>query len=247
MKVIHLTDIHLTQNREQKIFDVDPYENFDFVCEEICRIKKITEIELTVISGDITHNGDVDAYRYFLKKMEALMIPYIAILGNHDLKSNFNIAVTEENNSFIIHSREYKNKSWNIISIDTVVEGEVFGFISKDNLAELERKMIKNSKCNTAIFMHHHAIPVGTPIVDSYILNNGKELLDLCEKYKIKFIGSGHAHTPRIWYYNRMTTCVAPAVVSQWLPGIDTVKISRGFGFNIIDFSSDLSITSCIY
>lgn len=96
MKVIHLTDIHLTQNREQKIFDVDPYENFDFVCEEICRIKNITEIELIVISGDITHNGDVDAYRYFLKKMEALMTPYIAILGNHDLKSNFNIAVKEE-------------------------------------------------------------------------------------------------------------------------------------------------------
>ncbi|MDC9597531.1 metallophosphoesterase family protein [Xenorhabdus anantnagensis] len=247
MKIIHLTDIHLTRNRGQKMFDVNPYENFDFVCDEICRIKTLTEIELIIVSGDIANDGDVEAYGYFLQKMESLKTPYIAILGNHDLKNNFDIVLAEKQNQYILNSREYKNKSWHFISVDTVVEGEDFGLISEANLAELERKMIKNSNVNIAIFMHHHAIPVGTPIVDSCMLNNGKELLALCEKYKVKFIGSGHAHTARIWHHNTMTTCVAPAVVFQWLPGIDTVKISKGFGFNIIDFSSDVSITSCIY
>ncbi|PHM62141.1 metallophosphoesterase family protein [Xenorhabdus ishibashii] len=247
MKAIHLTDIHLTLNRDKRIFNVNPYENFDFICEEIYRIKNITDIALIIVSGDITNDGDVDAYKYFLKKMESLKTPYIAILGNHDIKNNFDIALAEEKTQYIIKSRQYKNKIWHIISVDTVVEGEDFGFISKDNLAELERKIIENSNFNIAIFMHHHAIPVGTPIVDSCMLNNGKELLALCEKYQVKLIGSGHAHTSRIWHHNTMVTSVAPAVVFQWLPGIDTVEISKGFGFNIIDFSSDLSITSCIY
>ncbi|MBD2783125.1 metallophosphoesterase [Xenorhabdus sp. DI] len=247
MKVIHLSDIHLTRNRDQKLFDVNPYENFDFVCEEILRIKNLNEIALIIVSGDIANDGDVEAYRYFLQKMESLRTPYIAILGNHDLKENFNIALTEKINQFMIHSRQYKNNIWRVISVDTVVEGEDFGFISKDNLAELEKEIVNSSDFNIAIFMHHHAIPVGTPIVDNCMLNNGKTLLDLCEKYKVKFIGSGHAHTSRIWHHNTMTTSVAPAVVFQWLPGIETVKISKGFGFNIIDFSSDLSITSCIY
>ncbi|CDG16206.1 metallophosphoesterase family protein [Xenorhabdus doucetiae] len=247
MKVIHLSDIHLTRNRDQKLFDVNPYENFDFVCEEILRIKNLNEIALIIVSGDIANDGDIEAYKYFLQKMESLRTAYIAILGNHDLKENFNIAITEEKNQFMIHSRQYKNNTWRIISVDTVVEGEDFGFISKDNLAELEEEMVKNSDVNIAIFMHHHAIPVGTPIVDSCMLNNGKALLDLCKKYKVKFIGSGHAHTSRICHHNTMTTSVAPAVVFQWLPGIETVKVSKGFGFNIIDFSSELSITSCIY
>ncbi|OTA20890.1 putative cAMP phosphodiesterase [Xenorhabdus beddingii] len=247
MKVIHLTDIHLTQSRDQKVFDVNPYDNFDFVCGEIARIKDSTEIELIIVSGDITNEGDVEAYRYFFKKMESLKTPYIAILGNHDLKHNFDIALTEEESQYIIKSRGYKNKSWHITSVDTVVEGEDFGFISDNNLAELAREMAENSHFNTAIFMHHHAIPVGTPIVDNCMLNNGKDLLDLCEKHQVKFIGSGHAHTARIWHHNTMTTCVAPAVVFQWLPAIDSVKISKGVGFNLIDFSGDLSITSCIY
>ncbi|PHM50803.1 metallophosphoesterase family protein [Xenorhabdus miraniensis] len=247
MKVIHLTDIHLTRSREQKIFDVNPYDNFDFVCEEILRIKSIIEIELIIVSGDISNDGEVDSYRYFLNKMESLNLPYLAILGNHDLKNNFDIALAEEKSKYIINSNEYNNRIWHFISVDTVVAGEDHGLISKDTLIELERKIIANSHYNIALFMHHHAIPVGIPIVDNCMLNNGKELLKLCEKYKVKFIGSGHAHTSRIWHHNTMTTCVAPAVVFQWLPGTETVKISKGFGFNVIDFSFDLSVTSCIY
>ncbi|MDX7998584.1 hypothetical protein FE394_05110 [Xenorhabdus sp. Reich] len=247
MKVIHLTDLHLTGSRDQKLFDVNPYDNLDFVCDEIMRIKSITDIELIIISGDISNDGDIDSYKYFFKKMESLNTPYIAILGNHDLKDNFDIVLKEEKTENLITSREYNNKNWYITSVDTVVEGEDYGFISEDNLAELERTIIANNNVNIAVFTHHHAIPVDTPIVDSCMLNNASALLELCEKYKVKFIGSGHAHTPRVWHYHDMTACVAPAVVFQWLSGTDTVKISKGFGFNIIDFSENISITSCIY
>lgn len=247
MKVVNLTDIHLTRNRDKKLFDVNPYDNFDFVCEEIHRIQNLTGIELIIVSGDIANDGDIDAYRYFLNRMESLKIPYISILGNHDLNKNFEIALAEEKPKYIITSREYNNNNWYMTSVDTVVEGEDYGFITQDNLAELERKIIINSNFNIAIFMHHHAMPVGTPIVDSCMLNNAKAVLELCEKHKVKFIGSGHAHTPRIWHHNNMTACVSPAVSFQWLSGTDTVKISKGFGFNVIDFVPDLSITSCIY
>ncbi|PHM45153.1 cyclic 3',5'-adenosine monophosphate phosphodiesterase [Xenorhabdus mauleonii] len=247
MKVIHLTDIHLTRTKDQKMFNVNPYDNFDFVCQEISRIKEISEIELIIVSGDITHDGDIEAYRYFLDKMESLKKPYFAILGNHDLKENFDIVLAEEKREYIVNSKEYNHSNWHLMSVDTVVAGEDYGAISKNNLAELERKLIEKSHLDLAIFMHHHAMPVGTPLVDSSKLNNGEALLALCEKYKVKFIGSGHAHNARIWHHNNMTVSVAPAVVFQWLPGIETVEISQGFGFNIIDFSSDVSITSCIY
>ncbi|WP_237387226.1 metallophosphoesterase family protein [Xenorhabdus sp. Sc-CR9] len=247
MKVIHLSDIHLTKNRNEKMFDVNPYKNFDFVCQEICRIKNLTQIELIVVSGDISDNGDIESYRYFLTKMDSLKTPYIAILGNHDLKDNFDIAFNEKKSGYIITSGDYQNENWHIISVDTVVEKEDYGFITENNLIELERKIINNNGINTAVFMHHHAIPVNTPIVDSCMLNNANSLLTICEKYKVKFIGSGHAHTSRIWHNNNMTISVAPAVVFQWILGTEIVKISKGFGFNIIDFSKNLSLTSCLY
>ncbi|PHM27783.1 metallophosphoesterase family protein [Xenorhabdus budapestensis] len=247
MKVIQLTDIHLTQRREKTIFDVNLYDNFDIICEEIRRIQTITEIELIIVSGDITNDGDTDAYSYFLNKMESLNTPYIAIPGNHDLKEKFNISLAEIKPKYHITSREYNRDNWYITGIDTVVEGEDYGFITKTNLAELEKRIIENSHFNIALFMHHHVKSVGTPIVDSCMLENANALLALCEKYKIKFIGCGHAHTSRIWHKNEMTISVAPAVSFQWLLGTDTVKTAKGFGFNIIDFSTDLSVVSCSY
>ncbi|MDE9448255.1 hypothetical protein KKJ04_22845, partial [Xenorhabdus bovienii] len=122
----------------------------------------------------------------------------------HDLKDNFEIAFNEKKSGYIITSGDYQNENWHIISVDTVVEKEDYGFITENNLIELERKIINSNGINTAVFMHHHAIPVNTPIVDSCMLNNANSLLTICEKYKVKFIGSGHAHTSRIWHNNNI-------------------------------------------
>ncbi|PHM29993.1 metallophosphoesterase family protein [Xenorhabdus innexi] len=247
MKVIQLTDIHLTQKMEHQLFDTNPYNNFDTACKEIYRIKSVTEIDLIVVSGDIANDGDIDAYRYFFKKMESLHIPYITIAGNHDLKNNIDTVIAEIKPEYNINSCEYYDKDWYITYVDTVVNGEDYGFITKYNLTKLEKRIILNNNFNTAIFMHHHALPVGTPLVDSCMLENADDLLTLCKKYKVKFIGCGHAHTSRIWHQNDMTISVAPAVSFQWFSGTDTVKTTTGFGFKIIDFSEDISVTSCIY
>ncbi|MEQ2025583.1 hypothetical protein ABLB84_07270 [Xenorhabdus szentirmaii] len=79
------------------------------------------------------------------------------------------------------------------------------------------------------------------------MLNNAEALLKIGEKHKIQFIGSGHAHTPRVWHHHNITAAVAPAVSFQWLFGTGTVKISKGFGFNVIELASQISIASCIY
>lgn len=246
MKVIQLTDLHLTKNKEIEVFNINPYDNFDFICREI-KNKKITGVDLIVVSGDISDDGNINAYKYFLRGMESLHIPYIVILGNHDLKNTFDEAVMENKPEFIIKSSECTHKDWYITSVDTVVSGEDYGFITENNLKELERKLIMNNAFNTAIFMHHHTLPVGTPIVDSCMLKNASDLLNICDKYKVRFIGTGHAHTPYICHYNDITTCVTPAASFQWSLGTDTINISKGFGFNVICFSPTLSITSCIY
>ncbi|MCC8365341.1 metallophosphoesterase [Xenorhabdus sp. PB61.4] len=247
MKVIQITDIHLTQSREHQLFNVNLYDNFDTICEEICRIKGITEIDLIIVSGDITNDGDIDAYRYFFKRMDSCQTPYITIAGNHDLKNNIDTVITEIKPKYNITSGEYNDKNWFITYVDTVVKGEDYGFITQNNLAELEKRIILNKKFNTAVFMHHHIIPVGTPIVDSCMLENAADLLTLCKKHKVKFIGCGHAHTSRIWHQNDITISVAPAVSFQWLLGTNTVKTTKSSGFNIIDFSENISVTSCNY
>lgn len=247
MKIIHLTDLHLTENRNTTLFNVNTYDNFDFVCAEISRIQTLMKIELMVVSGDIASDGDVNAYIYFLTKMNGLNTPYFAIAGNHDVENHFNIALAEVKAENIITTHEYNADDWYITSVDTPVSGEDHGYITQENLAALEEKLATHSNKNIALFMHHHPVPVGTPIVDNCMLTNASALLEICKKHTVRFIGSGHAHTPRTWHSNALTISVAPAISSQWLAGTKSVKISKGMGFNIIELSSDVAITSCIY
>lgn len=247
MHLIHLSDLHLTNRREDRLFGVDTYEHFDRVCKEIARIKTLKHIDILLVSGDITHDAEMPVYAYFLKKMEALAIPYIAIPGNHDIKTHFVQAIEDADPTYLIRASEYQHEHWMITTVDTNVEGKDHGFITQENLEKLEQSLVDCRGKRIAIFMHHHPLPVGTPLVDSCMLENTEVFLAITKKYRVNFIGSGHAHSPRIWHQDNMMLSIAPAVSFQWLAGIDEVAISEGFGFNQIDLSSDLSVTSCIY
>ncbi len=198
MRVVQLTDLHLTDNQNQKLLETDTYHNFSYVLKEINRMKNKKHIDLIIISGDITHDCKVSVYDYFLEKIESLNIPYIIIPGNHDIKQHLDQAISERLPGFLINEQEYRYKEWYITSVDTVVEGEDYGFITAENMEKLNQKLTANSGSNIALFMHHHPTPVGTPIVDECKLLNSDNLLKLCVKHKVKLTGCGHAHTHHI-------------------------------------------------
>ena len=39
---------------------------------------------LAVVTGDLTHWGEAEAYANFAEAMAALEMPYVAMVGNHD-------------------------------------------------------------------------------------------------------------------------------------------------------------------
>ena len=60
MKLIHLSDIHLMENG-QIIWDTDTKSHFDKAIEII---KKSSDIDAIIISGDLSNDGSEWSYRY---------------------------------------------------------------------------------------------------------------------------------------------------------------------------------------
>ncbi len=245
MRIIQLSDIHLTSDREATLFGISSYHHFEQIIEEINQVLQIKSADLIIVSGDITHDCGPATYRYFLQAMESLKTPYLVIPGNHDILENLHQATATESLHYMLSAQEYSAAGWYIAAVDTVVTGEDYGFIPPERLAALEKKLPAST--NIALFMHHHPLPVGTPIVDQCRLTHPQGLLSLCEKHQVKFIGCGHAHTPCVKKHLGTTISVAPAVSFQWLPGTETVAISKGFGFSIIELADNISVNNCIY
>ncbi|NHB88244.1 metallophosphoesterase family protein [Photorhabdus tasmaniensis] len=238
MRILQLTDIHIFSNY------CDLKENNDNHYIEtikfILKHKRILNIDALVITGDISHDGGEQSYKIFFQELACLNLPYAILPGNHD-----NPAVLLHNSigqKNIKNIEDLSNDEWSFISLNSVVEGKDYGKVDEDEIEKLEEKMRRSGHRNIALFLHHHLLPVGTPLVDICNLQNTKELLTLCQKYPVKFVGSGHAHTLFQRKIGDLLLSVSPAVCYQWENGTNYVNTVNTSGFNIISFNEPVFV-----
>ena len=84
MKLIHITDTHLV-GPGLRLYGLDPRARLDAAVADINRHH--ADAELAIVTGDLTHWGEADAYRNFLAAMRALRVPYTVLVGNHDRRA----------------------------------------------------------------------------------------------------------------------------------------------------------------
>lgn len=230
MRILQLTDLHLSsQNNSQ--YD----KHFTAAINFIKHRKTELKIDFIVVTGDISHEGQARSYQFFFDEIEKLDLPYSVMAGNHDHNDTLQACASGNNNLRNIES--FSNCSWGLYSLDTVVNGEDSGFISDREILRLTSSLSAAKDQKIALFMHHHPLSVGTPLVDSCKLHNAEVLLALCQDYPIYFVGTGHAHTLSQQKLGHTLFSVAPALSAQWVNGTSEVKNIMVSGFNIISLT----------
>lgn len=73
--------------------------------------------------------------------------------------------------------------------------GREDGCLSQSELGILKDELISSpADKKIAIVMHHHLTPVGTPLIDHYILKNSKDFWEIVTGTNVKLIICGHVH-----------------------------------------------------
>ena len=72
MKIIHITDTHLMP-RGTTLHKLNPCERLDACIDNI--IEHHSDAEFCVITGDLTHRGDIKSYHDFRDIIQRLQIP----------------------------------------------------------------------------------------------------------------------------------------------------------------------------
>lgn len=117
MRILQLTDLHLSaQNNSQYDY------NFTAVINFIKKRKTELNIDGIIVTGDISHEGQVNSYRFFFDEIESVDLPYSIIPGNHDNHETLLACSSGRNKLRDIDS--FSNSTWCLYSPDTVVRGE---------------------------------------------------------------------------------------------------------------------------
>lgn len=238
MRFIQLSDIHIFS--EESKLALKHLANLEKVVDFIrLNLGKINACFI-IVTGDISHDGGIVSYEKFFNVMKDISLPLYVFPGNHDDKKNLCSVYSKYGDNYDVKS--FKDDEWRVISIDSVVDNEDYGIISRQEFESFEKEIGLSGNKKIAVLLHHHPISVGTPIVDDCMLINASELLDTCQRFNVRFIGSGHAHTLFQRKIANILVSVSPAICSQWKNGTKKVDSIDNSAFSVVSLGEHVRV-----
>ena len=196
MKLIHITDTHLVAPGMQ-LYGLDPRARLDAAIADINRHH--ADAELAVVTGDLTHWGEVEAYLNFRECMQALRVPYVALVGNHDRRAACLdvLAAAPRANGFVQGWRDVSGGR--LLFLDTLDEASHAGQLCERRLAWCARALAGTpSDRPVYLFMHHPPFEVGVHEMDCIALAERAAFADIVKAHtaRIRHLFFGHVHRP---------------------------------------------------
>jgi Icc protein len=183
--ILQLSDLHLLPDEGARLLGVDTGATFAAVLEgALAR----DDVDAVFVTGDIAHEGDVDAYRRARMMLERhCRVPVVWLPGNHDLEGPL-VATFGDRRDVVVGA-------WHLVGIDTHVEGMEHGRVSCHELDRLAAVLAGSSARNVLVFGHHPCVKVGTAWLDGGRIENSAELLELLHAdARVRGYGFGHIH-----------------------------------------------------
>ena len=199
MKFIHLCDTHLLPPGRES-FDLDPEANFGACLESIRSLHG--DAELVVLGGDLTYDGQAEAYRVLARRLEDFPLPALFLPGNHDdrdLMAAHLPGVVKDGSGFL--HLVHQTSAGAFILLDTQSgphnSRNHHGLLCPARLAWLAARLEENKERPVYLFLHHHPFASGLAFMDRTRLLNPEKLAALLKgRSNVKHLFIGHLHRP---------------------------------------------------
>lgn len=197
MKLLHITDTHFVAPGN-RLYGLDPAERLALAIADINA--NHADAEICVVTGDITHWGEPEAYALFRDTMAKLAVPHVALVGNHDRRRaclDTLAAAPEDGNGFVQGFRD--TEAGRLIFLDTLDETSHAGQMCARRLEWLADALASTGRDQPVLlFMHHPPFEVGVHMMDRIALAEREAFLEVVKPYlpRIRHLFFGHVHRP---------------------------------------------------
>jgi 3',5'-cyclic-AMP phosphodiesterase len=196
LKFIHLTDTHLVAPG-RALYGSDPAHRLQRAIDSINR--EHSDAEFVVVTGDLTHWGEVDAYTELRERLQTLNVPVHLLIGNHDHRINFLNAFPQTRTSgggFVQYA--FTTNGFRHIALDSNEPGVSWGVFCEQRARWLADELASDESLPVHLFIHHPPFGVGIPSMDRISLREPGPLREalLPHSNRIRHLFFGHLHRP---------------------------------------------------
>lgn len=147
-----------------------------------------------MLTGDLSQDESGDSYEHLYDIIKQLASPIYYIPGNHD-KPSVMFEHLSINKPLIKTDKSFSALNWQIILLNSIIEGSVEGYLSALELERLDNELKACAGKHVLISLHHQPVPIGAEYLDCIGLQNQKELFEVIDKHRhVKVVLWGHIH-----------------------------------------------------
>ena len=131
--------------------------------------------DLVIVTGDLIDDGWYEGYGAIERELNRAQCRFLVLPGNSDNKDAMRDSLQESVNGFSNKTLHFNEliKGIPIIGIDTTVEGETAGDITR-HLSWLAGTLETYSR-PALLFMHHHIVPCGITPIDAVMCHGAAD------------------------------------------------------------------------
>ncbi|ABY23264.1 putative 3',5'-cyclic-nucleotide phosphodiesterase [Renibacterium salmoninarum ATCC 33209] len=202
LSILHLSDTHvLAKGLHSNV--VDTRQN---LLEALRALVPVEELDLVVVSGDVSDDGTAESYRMVQELVENFAshrgARAIYTMGNHDGRPGFwevlgnghpDSPAEQDGGQLPVYGSSVLG-GFRIISLDTSVPGRTHGYLDRGQLDWLTEELGSASEAGTVLVLHHPPVEPVTPLHDGIELQNPEDLLEVLHGSDVRLILSGHYH-----------------------------------------------------
>ena len=211
LRLVQITDTHLTGTADGALLGMNTERSARAVIDAA---KASVPIDCFLITGDIAADEQPQAYT----QLEGLLgtdTPSLWLPGNHDdIRTSFA--------SFEPHlKRRLRTPFWDVLMLETQVEGEVGGSLNETELDALSLALDEAATENKSLLIatHHPLRSMSSAWLDEQTVRNAAEALDRLARYADRsLIISGHVHQASDAVVSGVRMLTTPSTCVQFAP-----------------------------
>ena len=248
LTLVQITDSHLLADPEGELLGVNTDYSLRCVLDHL--MNRHPAMDMLLATGDIAQDGSLKAYRRFLELVEPFNTPVRGLPGNHDTRENFH-TVWGERASPVVDIG-----AWRIIMLDSIIVGSDAGHLAQDQLSLLRRAATQADGRHVLVAVHHNPIAVQSPWLDTMMISNGAELLEMLANLpQVRALVWGHVHQELDQVYrsalgetgHALRLLASPSTCVQFAPNSETFQLdSLAPGYRWITLHADGAVDSGI-
>jgi Icc protein len=221
--VIQISDTHLFEDPEGRLWGVAPEQHLDRVIDVLCATAPDPSIVL--VTGDCSADGSEASYRRLGAKLARLRAPAYYLPGNHDdaaLMASMLMGRSLDKEKLCFH---VDMLGWRFVLLDSSVRGEDSGCIGNAQREWLRKTLADSTTEPVIVAVHHNPLPVGSEWLDTMTISDGAALLAILDTApQVKAVLFGHVHQEFEEYRDGTLYASVPSTFFQFKPR------SREFG-----------------